>query len=178
MASEKSIARFAEALGPEPIDILYNDAGIDARWASTTAPATCCTRDHFLAVMRVDAVRPMLLVRALLDRLGGIREPPRREHVVAGGIDGGFAHTIGRDVSYTSSKAALNMISVRQSVHLRDTGIIVVAVHPGFLKTDMGGEARLLATNEGARGVIEPVDGLTQADSGTFRQWDGAVHPW
>ena len=70
------------------------------------------------------------------------------------------------------------MISVRQSVHLRDAGIIVVAVHPGFLKTDMGGERASLPPNEGARGVIDLVDGLTDADSGTFRQWDGAVHPW
>ena len=60
------------------------------------------------------------------------------------------AHTIGRDVGYVSSKAALNMISVRQSVHLRDAGIIVVAVHPGFLKTDMGGERADLPTDEGA----------------------------
>jgi NAD(P)-dependent dehydrogenase (short-subunit alcohol dehydrogenase family) len=70
------------------------------------------------------------------------------------------------------------MISVRQSVHLRDAGIIVVAVHPGFLKTDMGGDRAELPPAEGARGVIDLVDGLTQGDSGTFRQWNGAVHPW
>ncbi len=180
MASEKSIARFAEALGPEPIDILYNNAGIDARALGVDDGARDVLQlsaDHFLAVMRVNAVGPMLLVRALLDRLEA-SENPRVVNISSQVGSMEVAHTIGRDVSYTSSKAALNMISVRQSVHLRDAGIIVVAVHPGFLKTDMGGERASLPTNEGARGVIELVDGLTEADSGTFRQWDGAVHPW
>ncbi len=168
------------ALGPEPIDILYNNAGIDARALGVDDGARDVLQlsaDHFLAVMRVNAVGPMLLVRALLDRLEA-SENPRVVNISSQVGSMEVADTIGRDVSYTSSKAALNMISVRQSVHLRDAGIIVVAVHPGFLKTDMGGERVSLPTNEGARGVIELVDGLTQADSGTFRQWDGAVHPW
>ena len=88
------------------------------------------------------------------------------------------AHTIGRDIGYVSSKAALNMISVRQSVHLRDAGIVVIALHPGHLKTDMGGERADLTTAEGATGILALVDGLTMADSGTFRRWDGTVHPW
>ena len=180
VASEKSILRFADALGPEPIDILYNNAGIDARALGVDDDARDVLQlsaDHFLAVMRVNAVGPMLLVRALLDRLKA-SENPRIVNISSQAGSMEVAHTLGRDVGYTSSKAALNMISVRQSVHLREAGIIVVAVHPGFLKTDMGGERASLPTNEGARGVIDLVDGLTDADSGTFRQWDGAVHPW
>ena len=72
MASEKPITRFAEALGPDPIDIVYNNAGIDARALGVDDGARDVLQlsaDHFLAVMRVNAVGPMLLVRALLDRL-------------------------------------------------------------------------------------------------------------
>jgi NAD(P)-dependent dehydrogenase (short-subunit alcohol dehydrogenase family) len=180
MAAEKSIQRFADALGPEPIDILYNNAGIDARALGVDDGRRDVLQlgaEHFLDVMRVNAVGPMLLARAVLDRLEA-SDNPRIVNVSSQVGSMEVAHTIGRDVGYTSSKAALNMISVRQSVHLRDAGVIVVAVHPGFLKTDMGGERAELPTVDGARGVIDLVDGLTEADSGTFRRWDGSVHPW
>jgi hypothetical protein len=68
------------------------------------------------------------------------------------------------------------MVGVRQSVHLPE--VIVVAMHPGFLKTDMGGSRADMPTEEGAAGVVATVDRLTLNDSGTFMRWDGSVHPW
>ena len=180
MASEESIRRFAEALGPAPIDILYNNAGIDARSFGVDDGARDVLQlsgDNFLAVMRVNAVGPMLLTRALLDRLSA-SDNPRIVNVTSQVGSMEVAHTIGRDIGYVSSKAALNMISVRQSVHLRDAGIVVIALHPGHLKTDMGGERADLPTDEGATAILALVDSLTMADSGTFRRWDGTVHPW
>ena len=180
MASEESITRFADALGPEPIDVLYNNAGIDARALGvddSERDVLQISGEHFLQVMRVNAVGPMLLARALLDRLMA-SDNPRIVNVSSQAGSMEVAHTLGRDVGYTSSKAALNMISVRQSVHLREAGIVVIALHPGFLKTDMGGSRADLPTEEGAAGIIAMVDGLTADDSGTFRRWDGSVHPW
>lgn len=178
MASDESITRFADALGPAPIDILYNNAGIDSRALGIDDGARDVLQlsgDDFLAVMRVNAVGPMLLTRALLDRL----RASANSRVInvssqAGSME--VAHTLGRDVGYTASKAALNMVSVRQSVHLND--VIVIALHPGFLKTDMGGARADLPTEEGAAGIVALVDKLTLDDSGTFLRWDGSVHPW
>jgi NAD(P)-dependent dehydrogenase (short-subunit alcohol dehydrogenase family) len=180
MASEASIERFAESLGPAPIDILYNNAGIDARSLGVDDGARDVLQlsgEHFLDEMRTNAVGPMLLTRALLDRLTASSNP-RVVNVSSQVGSMEVAHTIGRDIGYVSSKAALNMISVRQSVHLRDAGIVVIALHPGFLKTDMGGARADLPTSEGATGILTLVDSLTMADSGTFRRWDGTVHPW
>ena len=180
MAAEDSIARFADSLGPAPIDVLYNNAGIDARALGVDDGARDVLQvsgEVFLEVMRVNAVGPMLLTRAVLDRLTASSNP-RVVNVSSQAGSMEVAHTLGRDVTYTSSKAALNMISVRQSVHLRDAGITVVAIHPGFLKTDMGGTRADMATADGAAGIVKMVDGLTAADSGTFRRWDGSVHPW
>ena len=180
MASEESIERFADSLGPAPIDVLYNNAGIDARSLGVDDGARDVLQlsgDHFLDEMRVNAVGPMLLARALLDRLTA-SDNPRIVNVTSQVGSMEVAHNIGRDIGYVSSKAALNMISVRQSVHLRDAGIVVIALHPGHLKTDMGGERADLTTADGATGILALVDGLTMADSGTFRRWDGSVHPW
>ena len=180
MATEASIAAFAEALGPAPIDVLYNNAGIDARALGVDDGARDVLQiggDAFLEVMRVNAAGPMLLTRAVVDRLGASARP-RVVNVSSQAGSMEVAHTLGRDVSYTASKAALNMISVRQSVHLRDAGITVVCIHPGFLKTDMGGSRADMPVEEGAAGIVAMVDGLTLDDSGTFRRWDGSVHPW
>jgi NAD(P)-dependent dehydrogenase (short-subunit alcohol dehydrogenase family) len=180
MASEESIERFADSLGAAPIDVLYNNAGIDARSLGVDDGARDVLQlsgEHFLDEMRVNAVGPMLLARALLDRLTASGNP-RIVNVTSQVGSMEVAHTIGRDIGYVSSKAALNMISVRQSVHLRDAGIVVIALHPGHLKTDMGGERADLTTADGATGILTLVDGLTMADSGTFRRWDGTVHPW
>ena len=180
MASEESIERFADRLGPAPIDVLYNNAGIDARSLGVDDGARDVLQlsgEHFLDEMRVNAVGPMLLARALLDRLTA-SDNPRIVNVTSQVGSMEVAHTIGRDIGYVSSKAALNMISVRQSVHLRDAGIVVIALHPGHLKTDMGGERADLTTADGAAGILALVDSLTMADSGTFRRWDGTVHPW
>jgi len=180
MASEESIERFADCLGPAPIDVLYNNAGIDARSLGVDDGARDVLQlsgDHFLDEMRVNAVGPMLLARALLDRLTA-SDSPRIVNVTSQVGSMEVAHNIGRDIGYVSSKAALNMISVRQSVHLRDVGIVVIALHPGHLKTDMGGARADLTTADGATGILALVDGLTMADSGTFRRWDGSVHPW
>ena len=180
LASEASITAFAEGLGPAPIDVLYNNAGIDARSLGVDDGARDVLQirgDDFVEVMRVNAVGPMLLTRALLERLGASTHP-RVVNVSSQAGSMEVAHTLGRDVSYTASKAALNMISVRQSVHLRDAGITVVCIHPGFLKTDMGGARADMPVEQGAAGIVAMVDQLTLDDSGTFRRWDGSVHPW
>lgn len=180
MASPESIEAFAEALGPEPIDVLYNNAGIDSRSLGVDDGARDVLQlsgDDFLEVMRVNTVGPMLLTRALVDRLGAaVNGRVVNVSSQAGSME--VAHTLGRDVGYTASKAALNMVSVRQSVHLRDVGITVIAIHPGFLKTDMGGQRADMPTEEGASGIVAMIDGLTLADTGTFRRWDGTTHPW
>jgi len=178
MTSEESIHEFTDALGPAPIDVLYNNAGIDARALGVDDGARDVLQlsgEDFLEVMRVNAVGPMLLTRRVLDRLRASNRP-RVVNVSSQAGSMEVAHTLGRDVAYTASKAALNMISVRQSVHLPE--VIVIAIHPGFLKTDMGGSRADLPVEEGAAGIITMVDGLTPAESGTFRRWDGSVHPW
>ena len=77
----------------------------------------------------MNAAGPMLLTRALLDRLAASASPAIvNVSSQVGSME--VAHTLGRDISYVASKAALNMISVRQSVHLRDAGITVIASTP------------------------------------------------
>jgi NAD(P)-dependent dehydrogenase (short-subunit alcohol dehydrogenase family) len=89
------------------------------------------------------------------------------------------AATIGRDVGYVVSKAALNMITVKLAAHLRDDNVIAVALHPGLLRTAMGTpRANLEDPAPAAAEIVALVDSLTLAESGSFLHRDGSVHPW
>jgi NAD(P)-dependent dehydrogenase (short-subunit alcohol dehydrogenase family) len=85
---------------------------------------------------------------------------------------------VGRDVGYGASKAALNMITIKLASRLRDEGVIAIAVHPGYLRTAMGGANADLDPTEAAVQIVDLIDGLTMEQSGTFLRWDGSEHPW
>ena len=184
VGDEASIDRFAGAVAAEldgaPLDVLVNNAGIDARnlgAADSERDVLVQRPDHVLGQVNVNAVGPMLLSRKLLDHL---RRSPRPRIVNVSSQVGSMevAATVGRDVGYTVSKAALNMVTVKLAQRLTDDGVTVIALHPGHLRTAMGGAAAPMEPAEAAGSVASLIAGLTPADSGTFRRWDGSIHPW
>ena len=79
---------------------------------------------------------------------------------------------------YRSSKAALNMVVKSLSIDLRDRGITVVALDPGWVRTDMGGADAELEPAESIRGMIRVLEGLSIEDSGKYISHNGAELPW
>jgi NAD(P)-dependent dehydrogenase (short-subunit alcohol dehydrogenase family) len=181
MASESSIESFAAALGDSAVDVLINNAGVDARALGvpdTERDVLQLGVEPFLGEFRVNALGPMLLTRALLAPL---RNADGARIVNVSSTVGSMevAAAIGRDVGYVVSKAALNMITVKLAAHLRDDGIIAVALHPGLLRTAMGTpRANLEDPAPAAAEIVALVDSLTPAESGSFLHRDGSVHPW
>ena len=70
------------------------------------------------------------------------------------------------------------MLTVKSAAALRQDGICVISLHPGWVSTDMGGSAAPLTPAESAMAIAQTVSGLTMADSGRFVTWDGRDHPW
>ena len=177
--SGESIAAFGKAIGERAVDVLYNNAGIDARAvgaADGARGALDITEAQFRAVMDVNVLGPLLMVQALIDNLRRASGTIVNVSSQVGSIE--VAHRIGRDVSYNSSKAALNMLTLKQSQVLRADGVTVVAIHPGWVRSDMGGPTATLDPAESAAGIVTLVDKLTIDDTGSFFQWDGSIHPW
>jgi NAD(P)-dependent dehydrogenase (short-subunit alcohol dehydrogenase family) len=79
---------------------------------------------------------------------------------------------------YRMSKAALNAAAVSLSRDLRLSGIAVAILHPGFVRTEMTGGNGNITADESARLLIERIDGLSMATSGTFWHASGEVLPW
>lgn len=181
MADEASVASFAAAAAAVgPIDVLINNAGTDATAFGVPAAerdVMLLTGEHFLAEMQINAVSPMMLARALVPSLAA----SGRGRIVnvssqVGSME--VARRMGSDVGYCASKAALNMITVKQSIKLAAQGIVSIAMHPGYLRTDMGGPNADLDPAETAGAIVALIDGLTPDQSGQFLRWDGSIHPW
>ncbi|MGI9616109.1 MAG: SDR family NAD(P)-dependent oxidoreductase [Acidimicrobiales bacterium] len=181
MASDASIDDAASALADlGHIDVLINNAGINATavGASDSGRGTMeLGREHFLAVMDVNAAGPMLVTRSLVPLL----QEAKGSLVInvssqLGAMTFGDKH--GNDIAYNASKAALNMVTVRTATDLAADDVALVAIHPGWVRTDMGGAAASLGIDESSSAIANTIDGLTLLDSGRFLRWDGTDHDW
>lgn len=152
------------------IGLLVNNAGVlhsGERFGTLTAD----TLDDSL---RTNVTGPLLLTQALAPLLrDGARVANLSSQL------GSIANT-GRfgTPSYAISKAALNMATVQLAHALRERGIVVVALHPGWVRTDMGGAQASEAPEESVTGLRTVIDGLGPDDSGRFLDWTGAALPW
>jgi len=80
--------------------------------------------------------------------------------------------------AYRCSKAAVNAASRSMHVDLKKSGIIVIALHPGWVRTDMGGPKAPLSIDESANGITTLLESLNSSHSGKFLQYDGKELPW
>lgn len=177
--SGESVASFAAEIGDRPVDLLFNNAGIDARAVGAEEGARSAlelSEAQFRSVMDVNVMGPFLLVKALAANLGAAGGTVVNVSSQVGSIE--VAHRIGSDASYTTSKAALNMLSLKQSQALRPAGVTVIALHPGWVRSDMGGPRATLEPADAAASIVGVVAHLTIEHTGSFLQWDGTVHPW
>jgi NAD(P)-dependent dehydrogenase (short-subunit alcohol dehydrogenase family) len=130
---------------------------------------------EWLRTLEVNALAPFRLATALLPNLRLARRP----RVVALSSQMGSLHrqSVGA-FAYRSSKAALNKVMQVLALELSADGIVVCPVHPGWVRTDMGGASADISAPESAAGLAQLIDALTPAQSGRFWTWDGREHPW
>ncbi|GGA95910.1 SDR family oxidoreductase [Allosediminivita pacifica] len=79
---------------------------------------------------------------------------------------------------YRASKAAALNLGRNLAVDLKSEGIAVGIYHPGWVRTDMGGESAAISVEESAQGLMARLDALGLANTGCFETWDGQPHPF
>jgi len=175
VAAARSRAAFAAELPlvlgeGSRIDLLVNNAGVlhsGERFGQLG-------EDHLEHSFRVNAMGPLLLAQALAPLLadgGTVANLSSQLGSIAGCTRFGTP-------SYNMSKAAQNMATVLLAHALADRGIIVVALHPGWVRTDMGGEQATETPGESAAGLLAVIEGLGPDDGGRFLDWRGDTLPW
>jgi len=171
--SAEQIDALASTLADTSLDLLFHNAGIYGR---KRLPIEAVDADEWLDVLATNALAPFFLTRALLPPLERGRE---KKIAVLGSKVGSIAdNTSGGNYGYRTSKAALNQVVRNLAIDLADRGIRVVALHPGWVKTDMGGPNALIEPEESVRGMRRVVERLTEGQSGGFFAYDGSRVPW
>lgn len=79
---------------------------------------------------------------------------------------------------YRCSKAALNMATKSMSVDLKKDQILVTAIHPGWVKTDMGGKNAPLEVETSTSSILDFIQNINETHNGGFYQYDGAALNW
>lgn len=76
------------------------------------------------------------------------------------------------------SQAALNAATKSMSIDLKNDGIMATCIHPGWVKTDMGGANAQLDVDTCVTGILKTLRKLEAKDNGAFIRWDGEAMPW
>ena len=173
MASLESMTEAVALLNEEPIDVFINNAGIygprDANFGNVAG-------DDMALVLHVNAIAPLQLTQLLIPRL---RTGKGKKLAFVSSKMGSIADN-GRGGSYIyrCSKTALNSVVKTLAVDLAEEGFIAAALHPGWVRTDMGGPNGLIDAEESVRGMLQVIDALTPAATGEFINYNGAAIPW
>lgn len=167
-----AIAALACVLDGEALDLLVNNAGIMGRGQKLGG----IDAQGWEKVLRVNAIAPLMVSEALLPNL---RKAPAAKIAMLTSRMGSIAdNTSGGMYAYRSSKAALNAAARSLALDLAGDGIAVVLLHPGWVRTDMGGAGGQIEAPESVAGLRRAIGALEMADSGSFYAYDGRLIPW
>jgi NAD(P)-dependent dehydrogenase (short-subunit alcohol dehydrogenase family) len=76
------------------------------------------------------------------------------------------------------TKTGLNAATKSLSIDLKKDGIMAVNMHPGWVKTDMGGPKAPLEIEESCDGMLQTILKVDKSINGGFLQYDGKTLPW
>ncbi|KAF1791322.1 Short-chain dehydrogenase/reductase, conserved site [Phytophthora cactorum] len=175
-SDEASTAEAARQLDGVAIDLLINNAGTG--WLTKIVEPT---KDMFVKVFEVNVVGPFLVTRALQSNLQLAAKNHGTASVVqissilgsiSSNADGMFASFFKGQYSYTTSKAALNMMTRSLAMDLRESNVAVVAVNPGYVDTELTGNLGALKPADVAAFIANVVGDLSIKDTGKFLNAD------
>jgi len=172
IASIDAVVDHIESHGDRRLDVLVNNAGTSPRGEEFSN----IRAGDMLEVLRVNTVAPLIVAQRCHALLARSARP--RIANVSSSMGSLARKDYGRHYSYASGKAALNMITRAEACDLANDGIVVVSLHPGWVRTDLGGPNADLSPEKSVQGLIGVIDRLEPKDSGKFLTWQGEEHPW
>jgi NAD(P)-dependent dehydrogenase (short-subunit alcohol dehydrogenase family) len=167
-----SVGRFAERMNQRTIDVLINCAGV---LGGDRQSLDDMDYDAWLNALQVNTLGPFRVTTALLSSLA---LSPAPKVITLTSQMGSLHRKSGGQHAYRSSKAAANKVMQVMAIELRERGIIACPVHPGWVRTEMGGPQADISVEECVDGLMSVIDKLSIEDSGRFWTWKGEEHPW
>jgi len=172
-ASDLNAATQLKAQVKGPLDIVFANAGVMGPKVQEFGNAAS---EGFMDTLRVNTLAPLALAEAFADQ---VAESQLKVIALQSSRMGSVAdNDSGGRYAYRASKAALNAVGKSLSVDLKDKGVIVMVLHPGWVKTDMGGPNGLLTPSESVSAQLDLIARANPAMSGRFFHVSGEDLPW
>lgn len=173
VTNEQHLRAAQASLSNVPIDLLINNAGIlgereEAFGAVRTEDMMMVFRTNSIAPLHVSEV---FLPNVLQSNLKTIVAVSSTMGSIASNDSGGY-------YSYRASKAALNSVMQSMAVDLAPQGIRMLVLHPGWVKTDMGGAGALITAEESVQGMRNVIADQVRLPAPGFYRYDGQMIPF
>lgn len=176
-----AVESLASALAGTPLDLLLNNAGTMGhdRFAEKGMEAQrfgATDYDDWIEMLRVNVLAPMKLAECFVEHVAASEQ--RRIVTLTSMMGSNGQNRVGGFYAYRSSKAAANAVMRSMGLDLRGRGIVALPLHPGWVRTGIGGPRAELDVATSVTGLRQVIAGLTLEDAGRFYQWDGRELPW
>lgn len=174
VTKDNEIHSMVKTLSNRPIDLLINNAGISGEQGVTVENIN---RENFLNVLNVNCVSVVKICDALLTN---VQDSEEKNILVISSQMGSISDNMqGRSYAYRSSKAALNCVMRSFAIDVESKGINVMLIHPGWVKTDMGGENALVDVHRSVAGMLEQVErNISSSSADKLYSFDGKIINW
>ncbi|XP_021263770.1 uncharacterized protein LOC110404124 [Numida meleagris] len=167
------------------LNLLINNAGVFTPVSLETVDS-----EEMIQTYKTNAVGPLLMAQAFLPLLKKAAQDSKEKGLscnkaaiinistVMGSIEKTPESYFKPVISYRCSKAALNMLTRCQALTYGEAGILCVALHPGWVKTDMGTQEADLTVDTSVQGLLSVLPILSEKHSGMLLNWEGKAIPW
>ena len=181
VTDQSAVTALARQLAGTPLDVLLNVAGSmgSRSFASDGLEMQrfgAIDYEDWLRILQVNVLGQTRMAEAFASHVAASEQ---RKVITLSSMLGSMGlNTRGGLYAYRSSKAAVNAVMKSMAVDLQSKGIIAIPMHPGWVRTDMGGPNATVDPVDSVAGMRRVIAGLTLADSGRFLQYDGVELPW
>lgn len=172
--SEDSVRAAAAEMKDISLDLLVNNAGIYGPRDRETLGRI--DYEAWRAVLDTNVLGPTRVAEAFADRMAGERGAVLA--TLSSRLGSISENSAGGRYIYRSSKAAVNMVVKNLAIELGARGIVVVAFHPGWVRTDMGGPAAAVTPSDSVSGMRRVIAGLGPNDNAGFFDHEGSAITW
>ncbi len=173
VSDQANVQKLAEDLSNDDLDQLIHNAGF---YPPQGGQLDTADPGPWLNAFAINTIAPLMITRALLPNL--LAGADKKVAILSSKVGSIEDNHSGGSYAYRSSKTAVNQVMKSLSIDLAGQDIKVVSLHPGWVKTAMGGPNALITVEQSVRGMRQVLADLGPAQSGQFFNYDGAPIPW
>ncbi|KKM55189.1 SDR family oxidoreductase [Yersinia pestis] len=168
----ESIKQFLPQVQGQRFDLIFVNAGISGPAHQSAIDAT---PDEIQELFQTNAISPIRIAQHLLAQ----RNPTQSVLAFMSSQLGSIERNVsGHKPLYSASKAALNMMTRNLVAEVADPTLTVLSIHPGWVKTDMGGDAAPLTITTSVKGVVDQIEQASGKGGHGFIDYQGYSLPW